>query len=73
MHVNDWEDIGISDPFPNEDTFTKSTWDYPENATTYIYSDKKLIKEYIPNCCYIPNKQMMFKLMRACLGVRTVD
>jgi hypothetical protein len=56
MHVNDLEDIGISDPFPDEELKISSRWIAPEKADQYIYCDKKLNAEYIPICSFIPNK-----------------
>ena len=56
MHVNDWEDIGIADPFPKEETFTQSSWIPPEKADCFVYSAKKENSQYVPLCTFIPNK-----------------
>ena len=45
----------------------------PEKVTDMVYSESRMKHpECSPMCVYIPNRQIMFKLIRACTGVRTV-
>jgi len=36
-----------------------------------VYPDFKYVEELSPSCLYIPNKEIMFKMMRACIKVRS--
>ena len=35
--VNDWEDIGIADPFPDEDSTNNISFSMPENCEIFVY------------------------------------
>ena len=71
--VNDWEDIGIADPFPNEDSTNNISFAMPEKCDIFVYSESRLIEDTSPYCIFIPRKEVMFKMMRACIGCNNVS
>jgi len=42
-------------------------------AEKLIYPAYKYNKEWSPTCVYIPSKQMLLKIIRACMGVLKVE
>lgn len=67
--VPDWEDIGIADPFPSEDNQYESTFKVPETVDQFIYADSRLSASCSPICIFIPDKQVLWKMMRSCIYV----
>jgi hypothetical protein len=68
--------IGMADPFPDETTTADPNCNMlgdqeftPENL---IYPEYKYSKEMSPLCVYIPSKQLLLKILRACMGVEEV-
>ena len=75
------EDIGWVDPFPDD----PMTVNYktpseipggdgpgpsiPESSDQFAYAKSRLIKGKFPQIIYIPTKEVLFKMMRACIGV----
>lgn len=45
----------------------------PADKDDYAYAESRLIKGFIPTVVYVPTKEMMFKMMRACIGVTKVQ
>ncbi len=41
----------------------------PKYYTDLVYSDSRYIPNFSPYCIYIPKKEIMAKLMRACIAV----
>ena len=41
----------------------------PEDLTKWIYPDEKMVEGTCPSQIYIPNKVIMFKIMRSCIGM----
>ena len=70
--VNTFWSIGISDPFPDESTILEQ-----ENQLfgtqkfeleKYVYPTFRYIKGQSPMQIYMPSKQILLKLVRACIG-----
>ena len=63
------------DPYPKEDSKspqiedTTQTMKFPtmETVFTNCYPDFRYFEGLSPYCMYIPNKEIMFKMMRACI------
>ena len=41
----------------------------PDRPDKLVYPEFRYIKGQVPYCIYIPRKEIMLKLMRACIGV----
>ena len=74
--INSFHKIGWQDPFPSEDNkeFDEIDIDLNEKIAsdplqTNIYSSDKITGGESPMMMYIPNKLIMFKLMRSCIDV----
>lgn len=67
--IDDCEEIGIKDPFPEEDEAGYNHIKIPEKVDDFVYPINKLVYSLSPTTIFIPSKKIMFKLMRACLGV----
>ena len=60
----------------DSDSNGKCIFDFkiPEKVTDMVYSESRMKDpECSPLCVYIPNRQIMFKLIRACIGVHTAS
>ena len=68
--VNDWEDIGVSDPFPHEESTNNISFAMPETPENFVYAEERLQKEISPYCIFVPRKEVMWKMMRACIGCK---
>lgn len=76
--INSFAQIGLSDPFPDDDQFIEGSLDdvnpdlykMPDSPEVKVYPDDRYRKGFCPYCIYIPRKEIMLKLMRACIGVR---
>jgi len=77
--VNSFQSIGWQDPFPNEE---RSDFDDMQDDQTSnikfpsldavnedVYPGFRYLQDTSPYCLYIPNKEVMFKMMRACIKV----
>lgn len=71
--------IGFSDPFSNDDEFIKGSLDdgegieMPKKPEDLVYFPSRYIEGFSPYCIYIPKKEIMLKLMRACICVSKVE
>ena len=45
----------------------------PANTEHLVYPESRYIKGMIPFVIYIPKKEMMMKMIRACFGVKKVE
>ena len=75
--INSFWDIGLADPFPDEYNFgsvkfLKSDLKLLQLKISLMYAEERYTSEYSPSCIYIPNKEIMLKLMRACIEVNHV-
>lgn len=87
--VNTFVQLGWSDPFPkmkddkdaqknyrkkaqklNSKKFTKTSFFTDGHL---IYNSRRNKEEDSPLCVYIPSKDLMFKMMRACIGCECVE
>ena len=75
--INRFFSIGITDPYPDDDLHIigsrddgEDTLPVPDKIEDLIYPISKYIEGKGPYCIYIPNKEMMFKMMRACIKVK---
>jgi len=68
-HVNSFEQLGWSDPY-TEELCLASDWKIPKELTSLAYSKCRLKCDCIPQMIYVPRKDIMFKLMRACIKVK---
>jgi hypothetical protein len=67
--INTFSCLGFKDPFPNESKFV-SEWYPPISSYDYVYDVSKMKNdEQPPSLIFLPRKELMFKLIRACLGV----
>ena len=72
--IDDFEEINIVDPFPDENEFTTTViMHFPEQASDFVYPVNRLIYSLTPSSIYFPSKKIVCKLMRACIGVTDVD
>ena len=76
--INSFERLGWQDPFPDDDQMMTSEDDMSRNKILsdeqrykfdYIYPASRILHSQSPQQIYIPNKALMFKLMRACIDV----
>lgn len=73
--VNCFPQIGIEDPFPNDDLTVIGSVDdddckIAQKHTDLIYDAGRYQDEFSPLCIYIPRKELMLKMMRACIDVK---
>lgn len=75
--INSFERLGWPDPFPYDNDnntrvsdlqLNQKVMDDPLNV--FIYPEGKMQKDQLPMSIYIPSKAIMFKLMRACIGIK---
>ena len=46
---------------------------WPEHIIRLCYQVNRFEEESSPMCVYIPNKKVLFKMMKACIGVEDVE
>ena len=66
-HIWSFEQIGLFDPFPLE--LMESKFEIPETKDSLVYNEIKYIPGNSPNMIYFPSKLLLFKIMKACIGV----
>ena len=78
--VNSFWMIGWDDPFPDDDEFIIGSIDdpapdlkSPEAADDWVYPEFRYVEGNAPNQIYIPRKEIMLKIMRACIGVKNPE
>jgi hypothetical protein len=73
--INSFQTIGWSDPFPDEDLAITGSQDDGLNLTIpvsigdLVYQRSRYVKEHSPLHLYVPKKEIMLKIMRACVGI----
>ena len=80
FNINSFTQIGLEDPFPDDDKFIKGSLDdvdpkvyfMPQVPTDLVYQ-KQRFTATSPTCVYIPRKEIMLKLMRAAIEASDVD
>ena len=58
----------MPDPFMGEQ-FEHGTFVPPKCYKDLVYSASRYIKGESPKCIYFPGRKLMFKMMRACIGI----
>ena len=66
--INNFQCIGLADPFPKEERANKDVKP-PCYVDELVYAESRYMEGLSPLCVYIPNKDIMFKIMRACIKV----
>ena len=66
--INSFEQISFPDPYPSENLFLSSCLP-PKDRDDIVYDKCRFFKNKAPYVLYIPRKEMMFKMMRACVNV----
>ena len=66
-HVWSFQQIGMLDPYPNEPM--EIDFEIPKSFDDLVYMPDRYVEEHSPKVLYIPSKLMLFKLMRACIGI----
>lgn len=62
-----FEQIGLFDPYPLEPMETK--FHIPETDEDLVYQQERFVYNNSPNTLYFPSKMLLFKIMRACIGI----
>jgi len=71
FRVNSFESIWMHDPFPDEDlVHCDEAYRIRKSKDTLVYPERRMSANDSPPMIFIPNMQIMFKLMRACIGVK---
>ena len=72
--------VGFADPYPDDDkNIIGSVDDVPPDLKTpcrvedRVYPDSRYVQGRSPFCMYIPCKEIMLKLMRACVKVKSPE
>jgi hypothetical protein len=74
--INGFQTVGWSDPFPDDDQFITGSCDdgdnliLPEKIDDWVYPEIRLSYDASPYQIYIPKKEIMLKMMRACIAVK---
>ena len=75
--INRFFSVGITDPYPNDDLHIfgsrddgEDTLPLPQNVEDFVYPDSRYTPGKSPYCLYIPNKEIMLKMMRACIKLK---
>ena len=80
--INRFETIGFIDPYPKELNnrnktieleFTRLESGQETEVSDRVYPDSRYMKGNSPYTIYIPSKEIMLKLMRACIKVKKVE
>ena len=72
FNINTFQSIGFVDPFPKEERANRYRGGLPaevDGQIAPVYPADRYVEEYSPYCLYIPPRDIMFKLMRACIMV----
>lgn len=51
----------------------QSSVDAGEKLTNLVYQSKRYAEDYSPMCVYIPSSEILFKMMRACIGTYAIE
>ena len=71
-NVNSFHQIGMVNPFPKEDLGECPK--IPETFTDNVYPEERMCRaDASPMCIYIPNRIMLFKIIRACIDAKTPE
>lgn len=72
--INKFCNVCWKDPFPEEDPhkhgIVEEGLNMPQYWTDSAYPEQRFIEGLSPYCLYLPKKEIMFKMMRACIKVQ---
>ena len=68
--INNFECIGLMDPYPFEYNPHGTVAKLPDGPMDLVYPKHRYMEGDSPGCIYIPNKDIMFRMMRACVRVK---
>ena len=78
-NINSFYILGISDPFPEDTPQLRRALKkvaVPDESLLFesedqlVYESSRYVLSYSPYMVYIPRKELMFKMMRACISVK---
>ena len=70
FNINSFSQIGMVDPFPFENKYEREhPLVVPVSINDMVYDYKRYYPANSVPQIYIPRKELMYKLMRACMGV----
>ena len=67
FNMYNFTQIGMHDPFPEEKM--ESEFVIPVTEEDLVYRENRYIYKDSPNMLYFPSKMLLFKIMRACIGI----
>ena len=76
FNINNFHEIGMCDPFADDYKVLRGSINVEGNCLSKICAEKPEVLVYdaarlkpddVPSCIYIPRKEIMLKLMRACV------
>ena len=67
FNIWSFEEIGMFDPFPEEPMETN--FSVPQSEEDLVYRIDRYIDGESPKCIYVPSKLILWKIMRACIGI----
>ena len=76
FNINSFSTVGWSDPYPNDDKYITGSVDDDDDITLpvkvddWVYPESRYIKGFSPYVIYIPKKEIMLKMMRACIEIK---
>lgn len=77
--INSFQTIGWPDPFQDDFKCVKGSLEdginlkIPTDTMDLVYDENRYFEESSPNFIYIPRKEVMLKIMRACIGLKNGD
>lgn len=77
-NINSLRTIGWSDPFPKEAKLLEGGYFDSRHAKIckdefdLIYPEYRLKEDLVPLQMFIPRREIMFKLMRSCIGITRI-
>lgn len=76
-NIHSFWSLGMADPFPDESTMIDTDNQYvgPDKFSMkkLVYPKSRFTKEHTPMIIYVPSREMMIKIMRACMGCQNVN
>lgn len=74
LFIQDLNQIGWPDPLINDVQMQNPfKWRQPEKISDFVFSKKCYVYKKTPHMIYIPSKETMFKIMRACIDITDIQ
>ena len=70
-NIYSFDQIGMIDPYPDEQMDTNFA--VPLTDEDLVYRGSRYVKGNSPNVLYFPSGIMLQKIIRACIGVESID